>query len=66
MARLHEKPLPVRRRFARIATVCVGVVLITILVIRYTTVPVAGINPKDRLDDFYTTVIDKGQSLFDR
>ncbi len=66
MNRLHEKPLSVRRRFAIIVTVIIGLVLIGILILQYSTNPTSGTSARDRWGDFYTTVIAKGQSLFDR
>ncbi len=66
MARLHEKPLPVRRRFALVATIIIGLVLIATLILQYATSPTSGTSARDRWADFYTTVIGKGQSLFDR
>lgn len=66
MALLEHKPHYVRKMIALGITAGVGLILGIILVFMYTRKEVNHTDSGSKLKDFYTTIVQNGQSIFTR
>jgi hypothetical protein len=64
MAPFEHKPLAVRKRIALFWTIAVGVVLVALMIVIRTRPQVKESDYALKLKEFYTTVVESGQSYF--
>jgi predicted PurR-regulated permease PerM len=67
MAFLEHHPLYIRKKIALLITVGVALALVIIFVLIYSRKQTQGTpEPSSRLNNFYNTILDSGQSYFER
>ncbi len=66
MALLQQHPHHVRKKIALLVTAGVAIVLILLFIYTYTRKDTQTNESGSKLNTFYTTLLEQGQSIFDR